>query len=207
MAIAQARSRKKQKQLLVRLLEVIAQDQVPARPGRREPRAVKRRPEPYPLVNRPPGGKCGNCLIAVETPKILSLSKRCLGLPPLFSVARVRLRLRHRDQAVEPGRLTEHRQVHVGLARARQRHRRQRHPGVNRAVAVDVVHPQVRAGRAGEGQFGGQLQVRRREDARRLGLPDAVAARRRQRVGEVQPQLRRVGEGEATSVCQAGLLN
>ena len=52
-AIAQARSRKKQKQLLARLLEIIAQDQVPDRPGRREPRAVKRRPKPYQLLNRP----------------------------------------------------------------------------------------------------------------------------------------------------------
>lgn len=52
-AIAQARSRKRQKQLTGRLLEVIAQDDVPDRPGRREPRAVKRRPKPYPLLNRP----------------------------------------------------------------------------------------------------------------------------------------------------------
>ncbi len=52
-AIAQARSRKKQKQLIARMLEIIAQDQVPDRPGRREPRAVKRRPKPYQLLNRP----------------------------------------------------------------------------------------------------------------------------------------------------------
>ena len=52
-AIAQARSKKKQKQLIARLLEVIASDTVPERPGRREPRAVKRRPKPYQLLNRP----------------------------------------------------------------------------------------------------------------------------------------------------------
>jgi hypothetical protein len=52
-ALAQAPSRKKQKQLRARLLEILAQDQVPDRPGRREPRAVKRRPKPYPLLNRP----------------------------------------------------------------------------------------------------------------------------------------------------------
>jgi hypothetical protein len=52
-AIARARSRKKQKQLMSDLLEIIAQDQVPERPGRREPRAVKRRPKPYQLLNRP----------------------------------------------------------------------------------------------------------------------------------------------------------
>ena len=53
LAIAQARSKRKQNQLIVQLLEVIARDQVPERPGRREPRAVKRRPKPYQLLNRP----------------------------------------------------------------------------------------------------------------------------------------------------------
>ena len=52
-AIAQAGSRKRQNQLMARLLEIIAQDQVPERPGRREPRAVKRRPKPYQKLNRP----------------------------------------------------------------------------------------------------------------------------------------------------------
>jgi len=36
-----------------RLLELIASDQVPERPGRREPHAVKRRPKPYQKLNRP----------------------------------------------------------------------------------------------------------------------------------------------------------
>jgi hypothetical protein len=45
-AIAQARSRKKQKELINQLLQTIAADLVPERPGRREPRAVKRRPKP-----------------------------------------------------------------------------------------------------------------------------------------------------------------
>ena len=52
-AIAQARSKKKQRELVDELLKVIALDQVPDRPGRREPRAVKRRPKPYPLLNKP----------------------------------------------------------------------------------------------------------------------------------------------------------
>jgi hypothetical protein len=52
-AIAQARSRKKQKRLLDKLIEVIARDLVPERFGRYEPRAVKRRPKPHPLLNRP----------------------------------------------------------------------------------------------------------------------------------------------------------
>jgi hypothetical protein len=52
-AIAQARSRKKQNQLIAQLLKIIAQDEVPDRPGRRDPRAVKRRPKPYQLLNRP----------------------------------------------------------------------------------------------------------------------------------------------------------
>jgi len=52
-AIAQARSRKKKNQLFARLLELIAKDKVPERPGRREPRAVKRRPKPFQKLNRP----------------------------------------------------------------------------------------------------------------------------------------------------------
>ena len=49
-AIVQARSKKKQRQLVNELLAVLARDEVPARPGRREPRAVKRRPKPFPLL-------------------------------------------------------------------------------------------------------------------------------------------------------------
>jgi hypothetical protein len=52
-AIAQARSCKKQKQLMTQLLQNIAQNRVPDRPGRTEPRAGKRRPKPYPLLNLP----------------------------------------------------------------------------------------------------------------------------------------------------------
>ena len=53
LAIAQARSKRKQNQLLLELLEVIARDEVPDRPGRLEPRALKRRPKAYQLLNRP----------------------------------------------------------------------------------------------------------------------------------------------------------
>ena len=53
LAIAQARSKKKQTQLIAQLLEVIARDEVPDRAGRREPRAVKRRPKAFPLLNKP----------------------------------------------------------------------------------------------------------------------------------------------------------
>jgi hypothetical protein len=53
MAIAQARSKKKQDRLIVELLEVIARDQVPDRPDRKEPRVLKRRPKPYQRLNRP----------------------------------------------------------------------------------------------------------------------------------------------------------
>lgn len=53
LALAQARSKKKQNQLIAELLEVIARDQVPHRPDRREPRAVKRRPKAFPLLNKP----------------------------------------------------------------------------------------------------------------------------------------------------------
>jgi hypothetical protein len=53
LAIAQARSKRKRQELVADLLRVIAADRVPDRPGRREPRAVKRRPKPYPLLNKP----------------------------------------------------------------------------------------------------------------------------------------------------------
>jgi hypothetical protein len=53
LAIAQARSKKKQNQLIVELLEVIARDEVPDRPGRIEPRAVKRRPKAFALLKKP----------------------------------------------------------------------------------------------------------------------------------------------------------
>jgi hypothetical protein len=53
LVIAQARSRKKQQRLIKELLKVIARDEVPDRPNRCEPRAVKRRPKPYERLNRP----------------------------------------------------------------------------------------------------------------------------------------------------------
>ena len=52
-AIAQASSRKKQKELITKLLENLAADLVPERPGRREPRAVKRRPKPCTYLTKP----------------------------------------------------------------------------------------------------------------------------------------------------------
>jgi hypothetical protein len=52
-AMAQARSRKKQKELWGQLLQTMAADLVPERPGRREPRAVKRRPKPGAWLTKP----------------------------------------------------------------------------------------------------------------------------------------------------------
>jgi hypothetical protein len=52
-AMAQARNRKMRRQLWDDLLRDLARDLVPPRPGRQEPRAVKRRPKSYPLLNRP----------------------------------------------------------------------------------------------------------------------------------------------------------
>ena len=49
-ALLQARSASARKRLLEELFRVIAADLVPERPGRREPRAVKRRPKPYPRL-------------------------------------------------------------------------------------------------------------------------------------------------------------
>ena len=52
-AMFSARSKRKSKELRDRLIEIIALDLVPERPGRREPRAIKRRPKPYPLLTKP----------------------------------------------------------------------------------------------------------------------------------------------------------
>jgi hypothetical protein len=52
-ALAQARTRKMQRDLWQDLLHALARDLVPLRPGRSEPRAVKRRPKPFPLLNSP----------------------------------------------------------------------------------------------------------------------------------------------------------
>ena len=52
-ALAQARSQKIRRQLWEDLLLNLVRDQLPWRPQRVEPRAVKRRPKPYPLLNQP----------------------------------------------------------------------------------------------------------------------------------------------------------
>jgi hypothetical protein len=52
-ALSRARNPKMRRQLWEDLLLNLARDLVPKRPGRREPRAVKRRPKPYPLLNQP----------------------------------------------------------------------------------------------------------------------------------------------------------
>ena len=52
-AIAGARNQKIRQRLWQDLLLVLTRDLVPDRPHRREPRAVKRRPKPYPLLNQP----------------------------------------------------------------------------------------------------------------------------------------------------------
>jgi hypothetical protein len=52
-AIPQGRNRKTRQRLWADLLKTLTRDLVPRRPGRREPRAVKRRPKPYPLLTQP----------------------------------------------------------------------------------------------------------------------------------------------------------
>ena len=52
-AIDKARHRKMRGQLWEDLLRNLARDLVPLRPGCQEPRAVKRRPKPYQLLNQP----------------------------------------------------------------------------------------------------------------------------------------------------------
>jgi hypothetical protein len=49
-ALLQTRSQRQRQQLMEEMLAVLASDLVPDRPGRREPRALKRRPKPYPLL-------------------------------------------------------------------------------------------------------------------------------------------------------------
>jgi hypothetical protein len=49
-ALLQTRSQRQRQALLDELFATLATDLVPERPGRREPRAVKRRPKPYPLL-------------------------------------------------------------------------------------------------------------------------------------------------------------
>lgn len=51
--LAQARTNRQKRTLWQDLLRTLARDPVPLRPGRAEPRAVKRRPKPFPLLNRP----------------------------------------------------------------------------------------------------------------------------------------------------------
>jgi len=52
-AMAQARSKKKRQALWAELLQILARDLVPPRPGRREPRAVKRKKNRYPRLRGP----------------------------------------------------------------------------------------------------------------------------------------------------------
>jgi hypothetical protein len=52
-AMAQARSNKKRRQLWDQLLRTLAEDLVPWRPGRREPRGVKRKKTKYPRLHAP----------------------------------------------------------------------------------------------------------------------------------------------------------
>ena len=52
-AIAGARNQRKRQQLWEGLVANLVRDLGPLRPGRKEPRAVKRRPKPYPLLNKP----------------------------------------------------------------------------------------------------------------------------------------------------------
>jgi hypothetical protein len=51
--IAQARTNRLKRKLWQDMLRALVRDVVPLRPGRTEPRAVKHRPKPFPLLNRP----------------------------------------------------------------------------------------------------------------------------------------------------------
>lgn len=49
-ALLRSKTNKQRRSLEAQMYLMIAEDQVPLRPGRREPRALKRRPKPYPLL-------------------------------------------------------------------------------------------------------------------------------------------------------------
>ncbi len=51
-AMLQATTKRLRRELFEEMIRILAEDKVPFRPGRREPRAVKRRPKPYPLLNK-----------------------------------------------------------------------------------------------------------------------------------------------------------
>jgi len=51
-ALLQARNKRQRAALVDELYRVLAADLLPLRPGRREPRAIKRRPKPFPLLTR-----------------------------------------------------------------------------------------------------------------------------------------------------------
>jgi len=53
LVISIARTKKKVAELVKELLRVLARDLVPYRPDRKEPRAIKRRPKPFPLLTKP----------------------------------------------------------------------------------------------------------------------------------------------------------
>ena len=52
-AMLQARNQAQRREFIEELYRVLGDDLVPERPGRSEPRAVKRRPKPYPVLTRP----------------------------------------------------------------------------------------------------------------------------------------------------------
>src|SRR5262249_31787534 len=52
-AMRLARSARQARQLQRRLLEILARDLVPIRPGRYEPRAIKRTPTPFSFLTKP----------------------------------------------------------------------------------------------------------------------------------------------------------
>ena len=52
-AMLRAGSKNIRDRLRTRLLAILAADKLPLRPGRSEPRAVKKRPKPYPLLTQP----------------------------------------------------------------------------------------------------------------------------------------------------------
>ena len=83
-ASAQATTRAQRGRVWAGLLARLAADLVPLRPGRHEPRAVKRRPKSYPHFNRPAAttGLCATAPGFAAQPKLLK--RHSVGDPALL---------------------------------------------------------------------------------------------------------------------------
>lgn len=88
-AMAQVKTKKQRRRLEDTLLKTLAEDQVPDRPERRDLRAVKRRPRPHPVLNKPRDKfkdiPHRSCYTKKTIPKSMGETWHQSALPPLPS--------------------------------------------------------------------------------------------------------------------------